>query len=105
EDRGPPLALDTFLTLLGAAVLSLFGYLVVLRVRGGSMLLFQRTPRASHPRRQRPLPAVDNPERDALAEAVEAALRRVEEGEPHDAVIACWVLLERAAADAGTARL
>ena len=40
----------------------------------------------------------------ALAEAVDAGLRRLEDGEPVDAVVACWVLLERTAADAGTQR-
>lgn len=40
----------------------------------------------------------------ALVTAVDTGLRRIEEGEPRDAVIACWVLLERAAASAGTAR-
>jgi hypothetical protein len=40
----------------------------------------------------------------ALAGAVEAGLRVVAEGESRDAVITCWVLLERAAAEAGTAR-
>ncbi|MEN3362290.1 MAG: hypothetical protein V7637_6272 [Mycobacteriales bacterium] len=40
----------------------------------------------------------------ALAGAVDAALRRLEEGESADAVIACWVSLERVAAEAGTAR-
>ncbi|MEN3362659.1 MAG: hypothetical protein V7637_6641 [Mycobacteriales bacterium] len=40
----------------------------------------------------------------ALASAVTDALRQVEEGESADAVIACWVLLERAAGEAGTAR-
>jgi hypothetical protein len=38
-----------------------------------------------------------------VLDAVEAALRRINEGEPNDAVIACWVLLEQAAARAGTA--
>ncbi len=41
---------------------------------------------------------------EALANAVEAGLRVVAEGESRDAVITCWVLLERAAAEAGTAR-
>jgi hypothetical protein len=100
----PPLAFDVFLTLLTGFVLFGFSYLVVLRIRGGSMPLLQRYPRARRRYGQRPLPATGEPAADALAEAVDAALRRLEEGEPHDAVIACWVLLERAAADAGTAR-
>jgi hypothetical protein len=39
-----------------------------------------------------------------LVDATEAALRAINEGEPDEAVIACWVLLERAAAEAGVAR-
>jgi Domain of unknown function (DUF4129) len=42
--------------------------------------------------------------RAELADAAGAALRLIEEGEPTEAVIACWVLLERAAADAGVGR-
>jgi hypothetical protein len=104
DDRQPPITLDTILTLLAGCVLFLFGYLTVLRIRGGSMGLFERHPRVRHRYRQTVLPATGEPVADALTEAVDAALRRIEEGEPQDAVIACWVLLERAAADAGTER-
>jgi hypothetical protein len=40
----------------------------------------------------------------ALTEAVDSGLRRLDEGPARDAVIACWVLLESTAAEAGTAR-
>jgi hypothetical protein len=39
-----------------------------------------------------------------LAAAVEAGLRELADGGPGEGVVACWVLLERAAADAGTHR-
>lgn len=39
-----------------------------------------------------------------LAGAVEAGLRELDQGGPGDGVLASWVLLERAAADAGTHR-
>lgn len=39
-----------------------------------------------------------------LAEAVESGLAAVDEGDPADGVIACWVALEQAAASAGAAR-
>jgi hypothetical protein len=39
-----------------------------------------------------------------LAAAVEAGLRELEDGGPGEGVVACWVQLERAAADAGTHR-
>jgi Domain of unknown function (DUF4129) len=42
--------------------------------------------------------------RAELVDAAEAALRMIDDGEPDEAVIACWVLLERAAADAGVGR-
>ncbi|ADB30526.1 hypothetical protein Kfla_1425 [Kribbella flavida DSM 17836] len=41
---------------------------------------------------------------DRLAEAVETGLASVESGTASDAVIACWVALEEAAASAGVAR-
>jgi hypothetical protein len=41
---------------------------------------------------------------EALTGAIDTGLRRMAEGPPRDAVIACWVLLERAAAEAGVAR-
>jgi hypothetical protein len=41
---------------------------------------------------------------DRLAEAVESGLAAVESGTATDAVIACWVALEDAAASAGVAR-
>jgi hypothetical protein len=68
-------------------------------------------PRTGRPgwRRRRAEPAAvpDEPAEastQALAEAVEQGLREVEQGEPTDAVVACWLRLERAAADAGTVR-
>jgi len=39
-----------------------------------------------------------------LAAAVDAGLRELEDGGPGEGVLACWVQLERAAADAGTHR-
>jgi Domain of unknown function (DUF4129) len=42
--------------------------------------------------------------RAELADAAGEALRVLDDGEPTEAVIACWVLLERAAADAGVGR-
>lgn len=55
-------------------------------------------------RRHRPQPESDRPVAEALAGAADAGLRRIGEGEPADAVVACWVLLEHAAADAGVRR-
>jgi Domain of unknown function (DUF4129) len=49
-------------------------------------------------------PAPDPAMTGALADAVDEGLRRLAEGPPQDAVIACWVLLERTAGEAGTAR-
>jgi hypothetical protein len=49
-------------------------------------------------------PAPDPAMTGALAGAVDEGLRRLAEGPPRDAVIACWVLLERTAGEAGTAR-
>lgn len=52
----------------------------------------------------RPAPTADAVAPARLAAAVEGALRELEYGGPGEGVIACWVLLERAAADAGTHR-
>jgi hypothetical protein len=41
---------------------------------------------------------------ERLAEAVDEGLARIDTGTPTDAVIACWVALEEAAASAGVAR-
>jgi hypothetical protein len=41
---------------------------------------------------------------DRLAEAVDTGLARIDSGTATDAVIACWVALEEAAASAGVAR-
>ena len=41
---------------------------------------------------------------DRLAEAVDAGLARIDSGTAADAVIACWVALEEAAASVGVAR-
>ena len=49
-------------------------------------------------------PAADSVDPARLAAAVRAGLQELDEGGPGEGVIACWVLLERAAADAGTHR-
>jgi hypothetical protein len=50
-------------------------------------------------------PAADAVDSAPLADAVQAGLRELADGGPGEGVIACWVLLERAAADAGTHRV
>ena len=50
-------------------------------------------------------PAPDAVDSARLAAAVRAGLRELHDGGPGEGVIACWVLLERAAADAGTHRV
>jgi hypothetical protein len=55
-------------------------------------------------RRRPPEPESDRPVAQALAGAADAGLRRIDEGGAADAVVACWVLLEQAAADAGVRR-
>lgn len=49
-------------------------------------------------------PPPDRAMTGALAQAADAGLVQLADGPPRDAVIACWVLLEGAAATAGTAR-
>jgi hypothetical protein len=49
-------------------------------------------------------PAPDAVDAARLAAAVRAGLRELADGGPGEGVVACWVLLERAAADAGTHR-
>lgn len=68
----------------------------------------RRPTRARRGRSRRGEPDVEGAEvesgRQVLAEAVGGGLRDVERGEPRDAVVACWLRLEDAAALAGTAR-
>jgi hypothetical protein len=87
------------LLLLAAAYLLGFWAWMLRRSRGGQRWWWLPA-RFRRERQPAPDPAVAG----ALAGAVDAGLRRIDEGEPRDAVIACWVLLERAAAAAGTAR-
>jgi hypothetical protein len=49
-------------------------------------------------------PAADAVDSARLAAAVDAGLRELADGGPGEGVVACWVQLERAAADAGTHR-
>jgi len=98
----PSLAIAAFLGLVVAALLALVGYATWTRIhRGGDGGLVRRRPR---PPRRPPPPPPDRPTVESLTEAVDVGLRRLDEGEPSDAVIACWVQLEQAAAAAGTAR-
>jgi len=98
----PPFAIAAFLGLVVAALVALAGYAAWTQIRrdGGGGLV-RRRPR---PPRQPPPPPPDRPTVESLTEAVDVGLRRLDEGEPSDAVIACWVQLEQAAAAAGTAR-
>jgi len=98
----PPLVIDAFFSLLVAVLLALLGFVgwTWMRRAGGRWVRRRRLPR----RQPHPPPIPAGPAPEALTEAVDAGLRRVDEGEPQDAVIACWVLLEGAAAAAGTAR-
>jgi hypothetical protein len=104
NESAPLLAIDAFLGLLLAIVLALFCYLGWFWIRGGGIGVVGRRRRAAHRPRPHRLPTADRTSSESLTEAVDAGLRRLDEGEPQDAVIACWVLLERAAAKAGTAR-
>jgi hypothetical protein len=103
SQSAPPLVIDAFLGLVLVALLAMAGYAVTTWVRqGGSGGLVRR--RVPAPRRPPPPPDADRRAAEALTEAVDLGLRRLDEGEPRDAVIACWVVLERAAAEAGTPR-
>jgi Domain of unknown function (DUF4129) len=98
--RSAPWPVYATYVLLVLVVVALVGHLTWARFSGGRVV----RRRTGGYRRPRPLPIPDRPGPERLTEAVDAGLRRLEEGEPTDAVIACWVVLERAAADAGTAR-
>ena len=90
------------LTLLGVALLVLIVALLIGRRRGRRLWwgagLGLPDPVPYEAADPRPIADVA-----PVLTAVDAGLRRIEEGEPGDAVIACWVLLEAAAAGAGTA--
>lgn len=100
----PPLEVGVLVFLVLVAVLvglALFGWIVVQRIRMRTGIMArQRVPAGppAPPTEEEPAgPAV-------LAAAIEAGLRELEEGPPGDGVIACWVQLERAAAEAGAGR-
>jgi hypothetical protein len=97
-----PLPVAAFLALVVAALVALVGYAAWtwLRQDGGGGLVRRRR----RPPHRPPPPVPDRPAVESFTEAVEVALRRLDEGEPADAVVACWVQLEQAAAEAGTAR-
>jgi hypothetical protein len=97
-------AIDAFLGLMVAAVLVLSGYLAWTWLRRADRDRLVRR-RNRLPDRPATPPAVpDRPLAGALTEAVDEGLRQLDEEDPQEAVIACWVLLEQAAAAAGTAR-
>ena len=64
--------------------------------------LWWRTRRAPAP--AEPPPVDDEVPARRLAAAVEEGLRELDQGGPGEGVVAAWVMLERAAADAGTHR-
>ena len=87
----------------------LYFVLVVLLVLAFVVLVFPQIGGRPSRRRRRATPAVAPSEpaeasARALDEAVEQGLREVEQGPTADAIVACWLRLERAAADAGTTR-
>ena len=88
------------LLLLGLIAASFFFWTTVLRVG----------PRLARPRHAGPQPppgdgaAADQVDPAPLADAVEAGLHHLQDGSPGEGIVACWVQLERAAADAGTHR-
>lgn len=60
--------------------------------------------RADHTPRERKTELPEKQPVERLAEAVETGLAQIDRGTPNNAVIACWVALEDAAAAAGVAR-
>jgi hypothetical protein len=60
--------------------------------------------RAERTPRERKTELPERPPAERLAEAVETGLVKIDRGTPANAVIACWVALEDAAAAAGVAR-
>jgi hypothetical protein len=98
----PPFVIDVLIGVVVAALLVLIAFVTWTQVRRDGDGLVRRRVRAA--RRPPPAPVAAEPAAGALAEAVDAGLRLLDEGDPPDAVIACWVWLERAAAAAGTPR-
>lgn len=80
---------------LGAA--AAMAWVVVVRPQVG-------LPELGAPDGARAAPEADAVDSARLAAAVQAGLRELADGGPGEGVVACWVLLERAAADAGTHR-
>jgi hypothetical protein len=94
--------------LAGIYILIAAAFLLI-SLAGIPLVFPQRTHRWRLRRRQRAwTPAPEPVRRGApvlLAEAVEHALATLDTGEVGDAIVGCWVALERAAAAAGTPRL
>ncbi|MEU4196205.1 DUF4129 domain-containing protein [Kribbella sp. NPDC026611] len=84
---------QAFVWLVIAAVLLLIG-LVIYRIARAVKL----------PDSEPDAPDWDRVKTERLAEAVDSGLALIDSGTPTDAVIACWVALEDAAASAGVAR-
>jgi Domain of unknown function (DUF4129) len=96
-------------TIFVAVCLFALGYLagfwtwLMHKSRGGRHSWWWHRPRW-RPRRGQPEPEPEPLMTGELVSALDAGLRRIDEGEAEDAVVACWVLLEHAVAEAGTRR-
>jgi hypothetical protein len=68
------------------------------------LLVYKIARKVELPQAEGPDPDWERVKADRLAQAVDAGLARIDSGTATDAVIACWVALEQAAASAGVAR-
>ena len=68
------------------------------------LLVYRIARKVELPQAEGPDPDWERVKAERLAEAVDAGLARIDSGTATDAVIACWVALEQAAASAGVAR-
>jgi hypothetical protein len=80
-------------------LLALFLAPAMLWVPAGGLWFGRREPRSAEPPEDE-----DEVTPPPLADAVAEGLRELDQGGPGEGVVACWVQLERAAADAGTHR-
>ena len=111
RDEAPP-APDTSAEMPEGLVLLLalllFGLIAVSLLFWTTVLRAEPRPRRRGHAGPQPPPrdgtAADQVDPAPLADAVQAGLRHLQDGSPGEGIVACWVQLERAAADAGTHR-
>jgi hypothetical protein len=95
---------EAFSTVILDIVLALALAVIVLLIVAIAMSLVRRWRHRLKVRREGPLPDVDDAVLDAVSEVTQRQQQQLLEGRPSNAIVACWVDLERAVGAAGVER-